>query len=325
MTDHEHLERAYRRLLAWYPRQFRDEHGPEILAVLMASAPDGQRRPGLAGSADLIRSGLWLRLHPSVPRSARTVRTAVRFMYAGAALSTVNLIIALALIGDINAYHLKWNGHQLTTAQLITWRPLIVTVVIVVSLVPIAVWLWMARAAGQGRNWARILSTVLFGLDTLGWAGRNASPGPLLLALLTWLAGAAAVWQLWRPASSAFFKSRGFPDPALAGIPAMPDIGPGEQAAATPHPLVDGISPTIGWQSRPRAKGGPAFIVIRRSGLGWLKAVQTFPATEQGWASAWQSLIKQDPRAAAQILAALKAREAEAARFRPGWRGLIPQ
>jgi hypothetical protein len=26
MTDHEHLERAYRRLLAWYPRKFRHEN-----------------------------------------------------------------------------------------------------------------------------------------------------------------------------------------------------------------------------------------------------------------------------------------------------------
>ena len=116
MTDQEHLERAYRRLLAWYPREFRRENGPEILAVLMASARDGQRRPGLAGSADLIRSGLWMRLRPGVPRSARTVRAAVRLMYAGAAVSTVNLIIFLALIGDIRAYHAIL-GYRLTAAQ----------------------------------------------------------------------------------------------------------------------------------------------------------------------------------------------------------------
>ena len=103
MTDQEHLERAYRRLLAWYPREFRRENEQEILAVLMAGAPPGQRRPGLAESADLIRSGLWLRLWPSVPRSARTVRAAVKLMYAGAAVSTVNLVILLALIGDIKA------------------------------------------------------------------------------------------------------------------------------------------------------------------------------------------------------------------------------
>jgi hypothetical protein len=41
MTDQEHLERAYRRLLGWYPQEFRRENGPEILAVLMAEAPDG--------------------------------------------------------------------------------------------------------------------------------------------------------------------------------------------------------------------------------------------------------------------------------------------
>jgi hypothetical protein len=118
MTDQEHLERAYRRLLAWYPREFRRENGPEILAVLMADAPDGKCRPGLAESADLIRGGLWLRLRlrPSVPRSARTVRAAVKLMYAGAVVSTVNLIILMALIGDIKRYHAVL-GHPLTAAQ----------------------------------------------------------------------------------------------------------------------------------------------------------------------------------------------------------------
>jgi hypothetical protein len=38
MTDQEHLERAYRRLLGWYPREFRRENGPEILAVLMSGS-----------------------------------------------------------------------------------------------------------------------------------------------------------------------------------------------------------------------------------------------------------------------------------------------
>ena len=43
--------------------------------------------------------------------------------------------------------------------------------VIVSGLVAIALWLWMARATRQGRNWARILSTVLFGLATLELIG----------------------------------------------------------------------------------------------------------------------------------------------------------
>jgi hypothetical protein len=63
----------------------------------------------------------------------------------------------------------------------------------------------MARAVGQGRNWARILSTVLFGLATLELIG-NHGVAQVLWAMLTWLTGLAAVWQLWRPASSAFFR-----------------------------------------------------------------------------------------------------------------------
>jgi hypothetical protein len=219
MTDQASLERRYRRLLGWYPRAYRQENGPEILAVLMACAPDGQRRPGLAESADLIRSGLWMRLRPSVPRSARTVRAAVRLMYAGAVVSTVNLIILLAFIGYIRAYRAML-GHRLTAAQVSQLNTSFITLAVVSDLVPIALWLWMARENGQGRNWARSLSTVLFGLATLDLTGAFRTPViritvvPMLFGptvpVLTWLAGLAAVWLLWRPASTAFFKPEGF-------------------------------------------------------------------------------------------------------------------
>jgi hypothetical protein len=43
----------------------------------------------------------------------------------------------------------------------------LVTVAMVFGLAVIAAWLWMAQANGQGKNWARILCTVLFGLATL--------------------------------------------------------------------------------------------------------------------------------------------------------------
>ena len=64
----------------------------------------------------------------------------------------------------------------------------------------------MARAVGQGRNWARILSAVPFILATLQLI-ESRGVAQLFCAALTWLSGLAAVWLLWRPASSAFFKS----------------------------------------------------------------------------------------------------------------------
>ena len=156
-------------------------------------------------------------LRPSAPAP---VLTAVKLMYAGAAVTAVELIIGLALIiVDINAAARgRFLGHSLA-AQ----KPLVITLWIVFSLVMIALWLWMARANGQGRNWARILSTVLFGLATLQLRGDFRQPvshagfgasvlyyGGTALFVAAWLVGAAAVWLLWRPASSAFFKPQGF-------------------------------------------------------------------------------------------------------------------
>ncbi len=167
-----------------------------------------------------------MRLRPSVPRSARTVRAAVRLMYAGAAVSTVNLIIILASIVDITAYHALL-GHRLTAAQVSQLLSTSnVTLTVVTSLIPIALWLWMARGTARGQAWACFLSTVLFGLATLSLSSVfpqgvfnisfipavRISFFPLLgptILVLTWLAGAAAVWLLWCPASTAFFRSPG--------------------------------------------------------------------------------------------------------------------
>jgi hypothetical protein len=53
------------------------------------------------------------------------------------------------------------------------------------------------------------LSTVLFGLATLDLLGVFSQPKTaldLVFPVLTWLIGAGAVFLLWRPDSTAFFK-----------------------------------------------------------------------------------------------------------------------
>jgi len=63
----EILERRYQRLLAWYPPRHRAAHGDEMLGVLLAAAPDGQRRPRIAEAANLLWGALliWLRPRPA--------------------------------------------------------------------------------------------------------------------------------------------------------------------------------------------------------------------------------------------------------------------
>jgi hypothetical protein len=123
-------------------------------------------------------------------------------MYVGGAVTAaVFLITAVPFLGDL---HGEFFGHRLTAT------PLNITLFIVFfGLVPVALWLWMARVTSQGKNWARILCTVLFGLATLGLTGHHGIV-QVSCAALTWLIGLAAVWLLWRPACSAFFKPHRF-------------------------------------------------------------------------------------------------------------------
>jgi hypothetical protein len=61
-TAHALLERRYRRLLGWYPADYRTANEDEILGVALARATPDQRRPGAGEAASLIVSGIRLRL-----------------------------------------------------------------------------------------------------------------------------------------------------------------------------------------------------------------------------------------------------------------------
>ena len=159
---------------------------PATYATAVAQTTVGQPGPPAGQPVDLLR-----------PAAPAPVLAAIKLMY-GAAASTaaVFLIAALPFMGDTLG---RFRGHPITAT------PLTITLVIVLSLIPVTLWLWMARAVGRGRNWARIVSTVLFVLATTQLQGENGVLS-VFLAWLTCLTGLAVVWLLWRPASRAFFK-----------------------------------------------------------------------------------------------------------------------
>jgi hypothetical protein len=101
MTGPSQLERGYRRVLACYPTVFRRESEEEILAVLLATAGEGQWRVGLAESADLIMGAV--RMHFGVSRSPCPVRNAVRLMCFGAVLTLAVLVTVLVTLGGVRS------------------------------------------------------------------------------------------------------------------------------------------------------------------------------------------------------------------------------
>ncbi|MER6948302.1 hypothetical protein ABT294_30170 [Nonomuraea sp. NPDC000554] len=65
------LERRYRRLLTWYPKDHRARHEEEMLAVLLAASAPGQSRPAGREAFDLVRGGLAIRLRRVGPPGSR--------------------------------------------------------------------------------------------------------------------------------------------------------------------------------------------------------------------------------------------------------------
>jgi len=134
---------------------------------------------------------------------------AVRLMYAGAAFTALEafgvIVVAAALIKKHPAT-IATSGHTTTLGG-------VVAITIFFSLIEIGLWLGIAQACRNGKNWARITGTVLFGLHTLGFLGviTNAHAGLGLTKVLTsigWLIACGATVFLWQHPSGEFFRTR---------------------------------------------------------------------------------------------------------------------
>ncbi|HEV3068366.1 MAG TPA: hypothetical protein VGY50_10995 [Streptosporangiaceae bacterium] len=208
MTGPSRLERRYQRVLACYPKAFRRESGDEILAVLLATAHEGQRRVGLAESADLIRAAA--RMHFGLSRAPRPVRDAVRHMYIGAVLTLAALVTVLVTLGGVRSAAV----HDLTAGQ---WPTVMLTQVgfwLASAPIGAAVWLWLAWANGQGYHWARPAFVAFFCVLTIVpifGAGEDALPytwADMIAATVLWLVGLAAVLLIFSETASPYYQQQ---------------------------------------------------------------------------------------------------------------------
>ena len=150
---------------------------------------------------------------PVRPEPPPTMVMAVRLMYAGAVVSTLSLVVGLATIGSLrNSLHKS--DPSLTAAQLHSLQNVVVVGSVVIGLIGIGLWVWMAVTNKAGKSWARIVATVLFVLDTLllllGVARAGAAAGTLV-SILTWLIGGGAILFLWRRDASEYFTAQSRP------------------------------------------------------------------------------------------------------------------
>ena len=145
---------------------------------------------------------------PQRPPLPTSVRTAIRLMYVGASLTFIELVVGLSTIGGLRARIVQHYPHY-TASQVHSLEVGTVVGLVLEGVVAIGLWLWMARASGAGRNYARVTGTVFFGLNTLflllGLRSPQVGLG-LVFYVLVWLAGLGAVIMLWRSESAPWFS-----------------------------------------------------------------------------------------------------------------------
>ena len=138
----------------------------------------------------------------------RTVVNAVRLMYAGAAIEVVALIVALVTRGSLKTAILKTHPHY-TLAQLHTAENVRTGILVIAALIAVGAWLWMAWANGRGRSWARTVSAVLFGIDTLSLfvsVGAARAAGTLIVGVVIWLVGLTVIVLIFNKSSGPFYR-----------------------------------------------------------------------------------------------------------------------
>lgn len=142
---------------------------------------------------------------PPVPDS---VRNAARVMYAGSAVSVITAVVYLVTKSATKTAIENKHPH-LSATTLNTLTDAGVVIGAVIALIGAIFFVWLARSCRNGKNWARITSSVFFGIAVLGTLYSISSAeaaADLVFALIQDLIGLVAVVLLWLRDSSAYFR-----------------------------------------------------------------------------------------------------------------------
>ncbi|AKU17626.1 hypothetical protein [Luteipulveratus mongoliensis] len=146
----------------------------------------------------------------------KSIDLAVKLMYAGAGLAVINIILAFFMKGTIKdkvREQLEKDNKSLDDLDTIVNSAIIVSVV--VGLIAVALWIFMARSNDAGKSWARIVATVLGGLSILSFLGsltQDTTTGvTLAFSIISLILAAAILFFLWKKESSQYYAAKSAP------------------------------------------------------------------------------------------------------------------
>jgi hypothetical protein len=159
--------------------------------------------------------GNWMTQNAWLTRNERpppSIHSAVRFIYAGAAIQAFSVIFEIAAVrGRIESILATAPATSLTPSQLSAAEAVSVGFLVLGGVIGASLWLWMAWKNRAGRRWARILSTVFFAVLTFAQVAIIAQPIAVenkVIPVAEWVAGLLAIVLLWQRESSDFYAAR---------------------------------------------------------------------------------------------------------------------
>jgi hypothetical protein len=224
------LEDRYRRLLAFYPREHRLMYGEEMIAVLMAGAEPGQRRPSLAECADLAMAAVAVRLRRALGAAPDPAwrRAAYTALLAGAfallAISVHRVILDLVVYAR---YQVEFPADSLAPALGDWLRPALWGLVIAAALIRL-------------RRTTALLAVAALAAEVIRVAAWYAGSPSYVLQAAWLLTGAAVVTVIaaWLIRGEALARSTGWVLLPMAGVLL---VGSGVLESLQPLPA-DGVS-----------------------------------------------------------------------------------
>jgi hypothetical protein len=143
-----------------------------------------------------------------------SITRAVLLMRVGAGLSLLSIIVTLLSRDTLRSQvtsALRRTNSSLTPQMVDSAVTIGIITAVVVGLVSVGLWLWMASANGKGRSWARIVATVLAVLSVLSLVSSVAQGQMttlnLLVSLVSVALAVAILVLLWRKESSAYYDA----------------------------------------------------------------------------------------------------------------------
>jgi hypothetical protein len=159
-----------------------------------------------------------------------------------------------SLFTAIEAADTSGSGTPVRASEI---KDVILAIAIVVGIMAVLIWLWIAWKNRAGRSWARVVATVLFALSCLGLpellTGGHLSTMPSTLTaadgatinvpplaipawliaagVVNWLLGLAVIILLWQGAASRYYEAVSLSRRGPAYAPAAPGYAPPGYAA----------------------------------------------------------------------------------------------